>query len=264
MLEVMHVKRYSCIINGMSGHSHYATIKRQKATKDAAKGKIFSRHSKAISLAIKAGGGANPEMNSKLRFAIDQAKADNMPRTNIDRILSRADVVGNIEEVNYEGYGPDGIAIVVQAATDNKNRTSQEIKNIFERGGGSMGGPGSVLFNFEQKGLVVVKKSVSDLESQMLSLIDLGVDDVNETGDIIEVYTPYDSLSEIKDKIALNGMEILSFEITMKSKTFITITDPVKARKIINLLDSLEEHDDVQNVYSNLDIPPEIAGSLNI
>jgi YebC/PmpR family DNA-binding regulatory protein len=246
----------------MSGHSHYATIKRQKGLKDAAKGKIFSRHSKAISLAIKAGGNASPEMNSKLRFAIDQAKADNMPKANIDRILSRAEDISNIEEVNYEGYGPDGIAVIVSAATDNKNRTSQEIKNIFEKGGGSMGGPGSVSYNFEQKGLIIVKKTPSDTESQMLSLIDMGVEDVNETEDGIEAYTPYELLMEIKEKIEAGKMEVTSYELIMKPKSLLSITDPNKARKAINLLDLLEEYEDVQNVYSNLDIPPEVMSSL--
>jgi len=246
----------------MSGHSHYATIKRQKGLKDAAKGKIFSRHSKAISLAIKAGGSASPEMNSKLRFVIDQAKADNMPKTNIDRILSRAEDTSNIEEVNYEGYGPEGIAIIVSAATDNKNRTSQEIKNIFDKGGGSMGGPGSVSYNFEQKGLIVVKKIPGDTESQTLSLIDMGVEDVNETEDGIEAYTPYELLMEIKEKIEANKMEVSSYELIMKPKSLLSITDPNKARKAINLLDLLEEYEDVQDVYSNLDVPPGVISSL--
>lgn len=257
------IKGYSCIIALMSGHSHYATIKRQKAVKDAAKGKVFSKHSKAISLAIKTGGSVDPEMNSKLRFAIDQAKADNMPRANIDRVLSRAEEAGNIEEVNYEGYGPGGVAVIVQVATDNKNRTAQEIKNILERGGGSMAGPGSVAYNFEQKGLIVVKKT-SDPESQLLALIDLGVEDVNETDDSVETYTAHGMLSEIRDKIISGGMEVVSYDLVMKPKNLLTINDPVKAMKVINLLGSLEEHDDVQGVYSNLDVPPDIVDALNI
>lgn len=142
----------------MSGHSHYATIKRQKEAKDSAKGRIFSRHAKAIALAIKVGGSADPELNSKLRFAIEQAKADNLPKANIERILQRSQEMGDLEEVVYEGYGPLGVGVVVDAVTNNRNRTSQEIKNIFERAGGRLAGPGSVSYNFELKGMFTVKK----------------------------------------------------------------------------------------------------------
>jgi YebC/PmpR family DNA-binding regulatory protein len=247
----------------MSGHSHYATIKRGKAIKDAVKGKVFSKHSKAISMAIKAGGSANPEMNSKLRFAIEQAKADNTPKSNIDRILARAEEAGNYDEVNYEGYGPFGIAIIVQVATDNKNRTSQEIKNVFEKGGGSMGGPGSVSYNFEQKGFLIINKKQDDVEGQLLQLIDLGVEDVNESGDVIEAYTPHETLSEIRDKVIASGMTVSSFELVMKPKTLVSLETVEKAQKALKLLDTFEDHDDVQNVFSNLDIPPEIANSLD-
>lgn len=235
----------------MSGHSHYATIKRQKAANDQAKGRIFSKHAKAIAMAIKAGGGANPEMNSKLRFAIDQAKVDNMPRSNIDRILSRAESVGDLSEVTYEGFGPEGVAIIVQATTDNKNRTSQEIKNIFERGGGSLAGPGSVIYNFEAKGLIVVKKT-PEVEKQMLALIDLGVEDVVEVQDGIEVYTSREALNEIRMSIEGKGMEIVSFEQTMLAKNPLKVTVLDKINKIVSLLEALEEQDDVQSVYANL------------
>jgi len=245
----------------MSGHSHYATIKRQKAVNDAAKGRVFSRHSKAIAIAIKEGGSADPEMNSRLRFAIDQAKADNMPKANIDRILQRAAESGNIYEAVYEGYGPEGISIIVEVATNNKNRTAQEIKNLFEKGGGNLGGPGSVSFNFEKKGLIQIKKQ-PDYETQMLSLIDLGVEDVDEDDDIIEAYTDPTKLAEVKEKINEAGHQVTSFSLIMKPKVLSPMTLLDKARKALNLLNTLEEHDDVLNVFTNLDIPQEIMTQL--
>ena len=247
----------------MSGHSHYSTIKRTKEAKDSARGKVFSRHSKAIAIAIKEGGNASPEMNSRLRFAIEQAKADNMPKVNIERILARAEEVGNIEEVTYEGYGPDGVAVVVKAATDNKNRTAQEIKNLFERVGGSLAGPGAVAYNFVQKGLIVIKRS-ADADSQTLTLIDLGVDDVEEGDGELEIYTAPSKVGEIRQAILNNGFEITSFGLVMKPLNLVTITSSEKAKKIISFLDTLEEHDDVQNVFANLDIPPEVAEQMTV
>ena len=196
----------------MSGHSHYSTIKRQKEANDAAKGKVFSKMARAIAIAIKAGGGADPAQNYKLRIAIEQAKASNVPKSNIDRILSRAQEELSYDEFTYEGYGPEGIAVIVDVATDNRNRTSQEIKNIFERSGGSLAGPGSVSFNFEPKALIVVGKG-EDVDSQMLKLIDLGVDDVNESEDRIEVYTTQEKAGEIKELLEKSGFTISSFEI---------------------------------------------------
>ena len=213
---------------------------------------------RAIAIAIKAGGGSDPNANYKLKVAIEQAKAYNIPKANIDRILSRADMEKSYEETTYEGYGPEGIAVIVEVATDNKNRSGQEIKNIFERGGGSLAGPGSVSFNFEQKVLIVVKKT-GDIDSQMLKLIDLGVEDIDESEDGLEVYVPVSSASEIKEKIEDLGFEISSFEIIQKPKNLITLTDERKVTKAISFLDSLDDNEDVQNVFSNLDIPPDIA-----
>lgn len=237
----------------MSGHSHYSTIKRAKEANDAAKGKIFSKHAKNIALAIKAGGGADPELNSKLRFAIDQAKANNMPKANIDRILERAAEVGNLEEVVYEGYGPGGIAVLVLAATDNKNRTAQEVKNLFEKEGGSLASPGSVTYNFDKRGMIIVKKG-EDKDSQILKLIDLGAEDIEEEGNDLEVYTSYEKLADIKDILIREGFSVESFEIVMKPKSMLVISMD-KTKKAFNLLTSLEDHDDVQSVFTNMDVP---------
>lgn len=240
----------------MSGHSHYATIKRQKEAKDSAKGRIFSRHAKAIALAIKVGGSADPELNSKLRFAIEQAKADNLPKANIERILQRSQEMGDLEEVVYEGYGPLGVGVVVDAVTNNRNRTSQEIKNIFERAGGRLAGPGSVSYNFELKGMFTVKKK-DDVESQMLSLIDLGVEDVFEAEDGIEIYVPPEQFQETRNKLLEKGFEIISSELTKRPKNYLIVENENDAKRIMSFLDALEEHDDVQGVYSNFDFSPQ-------
>jgi len=240
----------------MSGHSHYATIKRQKEAKDSAKGRIFSRHAKAIALAIKVGGSADPELNSKLRFAIEQAKADNLPKANIERILQRSQEMGDLEEVVYEGYGPLGVGVVVDAVTNNRNRTSQEIKNIFERAGGRLAGPGSVSYNFELKGMFTVKKK-EDVESQMLSLIDLGVEDVFEAEDGIEIYVAPEQFQETRNKLLEKGFEIISSELTKRPKNYLIVENENDAKRIMSFLDALEEHDDVQGVYSNFDFSPQ-------
>jgi len=186
----------------MSGHSHYATIKRQKALTDAARGNVFSKHAKAIMIAAK--GGGDPESNFKLRVAIDKARAENMPKDNIERAIAKATSEGGVlTEAVYEGFGPSGVAVIVEAATDNKNRTAQEIKNLFERGGGSLAGPGAVSFNFESKGFLLIKKT-SDPDSQMLTIIDMGVEDITDSVDGLEVYVAPDKLGWVLRSPKLN------------------------------------------------------------
>lgn len=234
----------------MSGHSHFSTIKRQKESKDAVKGNLFGKLSKMISIAIKSGGSPNPEMNFKLRVAIDKAKASNMPKDNIDRILKAAqEKAFNLEEIKYEGFGPFGSFFIIETATDNKNRTAQEIKNIFEKNGGSMGGPNSVAYNFDNRGFVLIKKA-DDTDKQMLSLIDLGVEDVEELEDGIEVYTEPDELQKVKEKIDSAGFEVLKFELTMKPKVYIELTEN-ELQKTLKLFESFEDHEDVQKVFTN-------------
>jgi YebC/PmpR family DNA-binding regulatory protein len=235
----------------MSGHSHFATIKRQKGLKDAAKGNIFGRLSKMISIAIKAGGSANPDMNFKLRVAIDKARENNMPKDNIDRILKSAtEKMDNIEEITYEGFGPFGMAVIVETATDNKNRTAQEIKSLFEKGGGAMGGPNSVAYNFDPKGYLLVEKD-SDTESQVLSIMDLGVDDVEESEEGIEIYTHTDQLKEISEKLKESNYVVKRMELTMVPKNYISVTDDAQIEKITKFIDNFENHDDVQKIYYN-------------
>jgi YebC/PmpR family DNA-binding regulatory protein len=248
----------------MSGHSHFATIRRTKEVKDAQKGRVFSKHSKAISVAVKTGGGPSPDSNYKLRMAMDAARADNMPKDSIERAVAKASSEAqNLEEIRYEGFGPDGIAVMVEVTTDNKNRTSQEIKNLFERNGGSMGGPGSVSFNFDPKGLLLVKKDASqNADEQMLKLIDAGADDIQDEVDGLEVYTSPESLSKVRSELEAQDQTIIKSELIQRPKTFIDITDFTKAKKALAFLEKVEEQDDVQKVFVNLNIPDEVLNKL--
>jgi YebC/PmpR family DNA-binding regulatory protein len=247
----------------MSGHSHYATIKRQKEAKDAVRGKVFSKMARAISIAVKTGGGPDLNANYKLRMAIDSAKSVNMPKENIERAISKASSEGEgLVEVTYEGFGPDGVAIMVDVATDNRNRTAQEMKNILERVGGSMGGPGSVAFNFENKGLIVVEKK-TDVEKQMLELIDAGAEDVEESDNAVEVYTKPEELKAVSQNLKEKGQNVISVELYQKPKNKVVIDNEQKAAKVMDFLDKLEEHDDVQKVYANIDIPTDILEKIS-
>jgi YebC/PmpR family DNA-binding regulatory protein len=246
----------------MSGHSKWSTIKRKKETTDAARGKLFSKLSKAISVAVKTGGGVDPGKNNKLKIAIEQARAANMPKANVERALRVAQgKLGDLEEMTYEGFGPAGIAVIAEVVTDNRNRAGQEIKNIFERGGGKLAGPGAVSFNFEPKGLLVVAKS-KDVENQMLNLIDLGVEDIEETQNGIEVYTQVSKLTATKNNLEEEGFKITSAELVQKPKNLQTITDKRVASRVLSFLDNLQEHADVQKVFANLDIPEEVIKQI--
>lgn len=241
----------------MSGHSHYATIKRQKGVKDAAKGNMFSKFAKAISIAVKSGGGPDPDANFKLRVVIDKARSFNMPKENIERAISHGSGGQALDEASYEGFGPSGVAVIVETATDNRNRTGQEIKNIFERAGGRLGGPGAVSFNFEAKGQLLINKD-ADPESQMLKLIDLGVEDMEEIEDGIEAFVAPDKLSSIRKALEDAGYKVTETELVQKPKTYQTITSESEAKKAIAFLDALNEQEDVQKVFANLDIPDEV------
>lgn len=246
----------------MSGHSKWSTIKRKKGATDAARGKLFSKLSKAILVAVKTGGGTDPTSNHKLRVAIEAAKAANMPKANVDRALAASQAkAGELKEVTYEGFGPAGIAVVLEVATDNRNRTAQEIKGLFERGGGRLAGPGAVSYSFEPKGLLVVGKK-GNTQDQILKLIDLGVEDVDETEDGIEVYVEPKKLSETKKSLEMAVFKVLSTELYLKPKTLQTITDRRSVSKALNFLEKLQDHDDVQKVFTNLDIPDEVLISI--
>ena len=247
----------------MSGHSHFATIRRTKEVKDAQKGRVFSKHSRAISIAVKTGGGPSPDSNYKLRMAIDAARADNMPKDSIERAIAKASTeADNLEEIKYEGFGPDGFAVIVEVTTDNKNRTSQEVKNLFERNGGSMGGPGSVSFNFKTKGFLLIKRDDTSLDDQMLKIIDAGAEDFQEADDGMEVFTSPDKLSQVRKNLEDQGMVIVKSELIQKPINTVDINDANKAQKALSFLDKLEDQDDVQKVFANLNIPGDVFKNI--
>ena len=249
----------------MSGHSKWATIKRQKESKDTKRGQTFTKLAKAITVAVRSGGGiTDPEKNFKLRLAIDKARALNAPKENILRAIERggggkggSDWV----EATYEGYGIEGIAVIVEVATDNKNRTTAEIKNLFERGGGNLSSPGAVSFQFKKTGLITVRKS-EKIDEQILKLMDLDLDDVQEVSDAIEVYSKLGSLRETRDKIEKMGFEILSTEAIMEALTPIGIKELSKAERVLKFIETLEEHDDVQKVHVNFNISDEVLDQI--
>lgn len=233
----------------MSGHSHYATTHRQKELKDAARGQVFSKLARAITIAAKTGGNTNPDFNFKLRIAVDKARAASMPKDNIDRAISKAESGGAMDEVTYEGFGPEGILVLVEVATDNRNRTNAEIKSLFEKNGGKVGTPGSVSFNFDSKGLLAVKKEGSSDEA-ILKLIDLGAEDVEEIEGELLVYVPANTLAEMQKKLSEAGFNVVSAELIKKPKNYQKVNDKEKVEKF---LDNFEMHDDVQKVFTNAD-----------
>ena len=237
----------------MSGHSKWSTIKHQKGINDAARGKLFSKLSKAITVATKTGGGGNPDVNNRLRIAIENARASNMPSENIKRAISRAEKeASSLQEVVYEGFGPEGISVIILAATDNKNRTVQELKSLFDRNNGSLGGPGSVSFNFDYVGEIIVKKEGAD--DQLLRLIDLGVEDINEENDNLNCFVEPKDLYEIAGKIQNMGGEVISSKLIYKPKITQKIIDETKIAKIDHFLETLYDLEDVQDIFTNAEI----------
>lgn len=245
----------------MSGHSKWATIHRQKEAADQKKGQIFTKIANAITVAVKEGGGiTDPNLNFKLRLALEKARQVNMPKDNIQRAVDRAAGAGGtvaLEEVVYEGFGPGGVAIMLEAATDNRQRTVQEIKNIFDRGGGSLGSPGAVSYLFKKVGLIVVDKG-ENAEEDILKLIDLGAEDVEEVEDAIEVYVGIEKLDQIKKNITDSGLRVVRSELTAKPTSLIQITDEKVAGRLLTLLDKLDAHDDILKVNANFDIPLDV------
>lgn len=247
----------------MSGHSHASTIKRQKESTDKARGMAFSKVTRAISIAAKSG--SDPETNFKLRLAIEQAKRINMPKDNIQRAIKKGS--GELEgekweETTFEGYGPVGVAFVVEVVTNNKNRTTAEIKNIFERVGGSLAGPGAVAYQFKKSGLITVEKS-NNVDEQVLKLMDLGPEEVEEQTDAIEVWTKTEELSKIKQQIDQIGLKVNSVELVMQPTVFVAVDDPGKVKNVLRFMEALEEHEDVQKVFANFDIPDEILAKAD-
>ncbi len=235
----------------MAGHSKWSKIKRGKAVEDAKRGAIFTKHGNAIAVAAKAG--EDPDMNFSLRLAIDRAKADNMPAANIQRSIDRgAGKLGGeqIQEVLYEGYGPGGAAILVEAATDNVNRTFPEVRTAFSKHGGNIAEKGAVAFQFDQKGEIRVKGTGEEV---MMQAIEAGAEDVNEEDDQSVIYTNQKEFAKVRDKLKELGAEITEAQLTYLPQNTITIDDQATAGKIGRLMDALDELDDVTETYTNFE-----------
>ncbi len=241
----------------MSGHSKFANIKHKKEKNDAAKGKIFTVIGREIAIAVKEGG-ADPANNSKLRDVIAKAKANNMPNDTIDRGIKKA--AGNAEAVNYEqvtyeGYGPNGIAIIVDALTDNKNRTASNVRNAFTKGGGSVGTQGCVSYMFDKKGQIIIDKEECDLEADdlMMMALDAGAEDFSEEEDSYEILTVPEDFSQVREALEGENIPMASAEVTMIPQNYVELTDEEAVKKLNRTLDLLDEDDDVQQVYHNWD-----------
>ncbi|MDD5449170.1 MAG: YebC/PmpR family DNA-binding transcriptional regulator [Candidatus Omnitrophica bacterium] len=246
----------------MSGHSKWATIKHKKGALDAKRGQLFTKLIKEITIAAKNGG--NPDTNPRLRSAIQKAKESNMPADNIDRAVKKGtgELPGVIyEEVMYEGYGPAGVAILVEAVTDNKNRASSEIRNIFAKKGGNMAGSGSVSWIFEKKGFFVVNKKQIDEDKLMTIVLEAGAEDLVTEDDTYEIKSSPADFENVRKALEANKIKYESAEITMAPKNTISLAGD-DAKQILGLVDALEEHEDVQNVYANFDIPDEILKAI--
>ncbi len=244
----------------MAGHSHWAGIKHKKAANDAKRGKVWSKIARMIIVAAKAGGG-DPNQNLTLRYAVDKAKAANMPKDTIEKAIKKGTGelgVVNYEEVLYEGYAPGGVAIMVEGLTDNRNRTAPEIKKIFEKRGGSLGASGCVNWMFRKKGLITVAADAIDEDSLMDIALSSGAEDMENTGDIFEITCQPDAYAELKAALEAKQIPIDSAELSMVPDTTVAVNDAETARKILNLMEEFEDHDDVQEVYANFDIPDEI------
>jgi len=249
----------------MSGHSHWAGIKYKKAALDAKRGKAWSKISRMIIVAAKQGGG-DPSANLTLRYAIDKAKGANMPKDTIEKAIKKGtgDLEGmSFEEVLYEGYGPSGVAIMVEALTDNRNRTGPEVKRVFEKHGGSLGTSGCVNWMFTKKGLITVSAENTDEEQLLEIALSAGADDMQAVGEVFEITCEPAAYEELKKALQVKEIPIEMAEISMVPQSTIDISDEHIAKRIISLMEAFEDHDDVQNTYANFDIPEEIIARIS-
>ncbi|MFR8172612.1 MAG: YebC/PmpR family DNA-binding transcriptional regulator [Marvinbryantia sp.] len=241
----------------MSGHSKFANIKHKKEKNDAAKGKIFTIIGREIAVAVKEGG-PDPANNSRLRDVIAKAKANNMPNDTIDRGIKKAAGDANsvnYEYVSYEGYGPSGIAIIVEALTDNKNRTAANVRSAFTKGGGSIGTQGCVSYSFDKKGQMIIDKEECDMDADdlMMLALDAGAEDFSEEEDSFEIITDPDEFGSVREALEKEGIVFASAEVTMIPQNYVALTDEMALKNLQRTLDLLDEDDDVQNVYTNLE-----------
>ena len=243
----------------MSGHSKWNNIKRKKEKTDAQKAKVFTKIGREIAVAVKEGG-ADPNSNGKLRDLIAKSKSNNVPNDNIDRIIKKAAGSGDkneYESIVYEGYGPNGVAVIVEALTDNRNRTASDVRHYFDKFGGNLGTSGCVSFMFSEKGIILMDNTFTDEEKLMEDIMESGADDYNIDEDEVEITVDPANFREVRDNLEQMGYEFVSADIEMVPSTYVTLTDPDHILKMNLLLEHLEDNDDVQNVYHNWDMPEE-------
>lgn len=247
----------------MAGHSHAANVARRKNAVDAKRARVFSKCAKAVMSAVRQGG-TDPETNLKLRYAIEKARAENMPKDNIDRAIKRAagEQGGDIEELLYEGYAAGGVAVIVACLTDNRNRTAPDIKYIFDKRGGNMGAQGSVAFLFDFRSTFVVETGDRDEDSTLEAALEAGAEDVELEGDLATVYAAPGDFLSVKDALEAAGFTFLSAEKGYVPQNRVEVASKEDAKKILALLEALEDNDDVQSVYANYDIPSEWLDEL--
>ena len=261
-------ERFLELITGgaeVSGHSKWSSIKHKKGAADAKRGQLFSKLSRAIMVASREGG-PDPAANLSLQNAIEKARSYSMPKDNIERAIAKgsgADADGAaFETVVYEGYGPDGVAVLVEALTDNRNRTASDVRHVFSKNGGNLGTTGAVAWLFERRGVVLVEAEATDEDELVLAAADGGADDVERDGSVFQVSTPPDQLAAVRTSIESAGIAIASAELSMVPKTTVEIADEASAKKLMRLIDALEENDDVQDVWSNFDIPEQVLEAV--
>ena len=242
----------------MSGHSKWNNIKRKKEKADGAKAKVFTKIGRELAVAVKEGGSGDPAANSRLRDCIAKAKAANVPNDNIDRIIKRAMGDGNAdnyENITYEGYGPSGVAVIVETLTDNRNRTAADVRHAFDKYGGNLGTTGCVSFMFKEKGVIVVEREGLDEDTVMADALEAGASDFAADEDVFEISTEPADFSGVREDLEKKGYEFVSAEVEMVPDTYTAITDEETVIKMQKMLDLLEDNDDVQNVWHNWDAP---------
>ncbi|MFI3324609.1 MAG: YebC/PmpR family DNA-binding transcriptional regulator [Clostridia bacterium] len=244
----------------MSGHSKWSTIKNKKAKTDGARAKVFTKIGRELMVAVKEGGSADPNNNSKLKDCIAKAKANNVPNDNIERIIKKAAGDGdanNFENCTYEGYGPNGVAVIVETLTDNRNRTAGDMRHYFDKFGGNLGTTGCVSFMFKRKGVLIIESEGLDEDVVMTDALECGAEDFMASEDIFQVYTDPDDFSAVNSDLEEKGYAFISAEVEMVPDTLSAIEDPALVVKMNRLLEMLEDNDDVQNVWHNWDMPDE-------
>jgi YebC/PmpR family DNA-binding regulatory protein len=249
----------------VSGHSKWSSIKHKKGAADAKRGKLFSKLSRAIIVAAKEGG-ADPAGNLALQNAIEKARSYSMPKDNIERAIARGSGADSdaaeFETVIYEGYGPNGVAVIVEALTDNRNRTASDVRHVFSKNDGNLGGSGAVAWLFERRGIVLVAADGVDEDELTLAAAEGGADDISLDGSTYQVVSAPESLTSVREALERAGFTVDSAELSMVPKTTVEVADESSAKKVLRLIDQLEENDDIQDVYSNLDIPEQVLEAV--